>query len=103
MSTSGAEEISFSVRVGLPNSPLRLALLCPITIFVTSESLTYSEICSDPGAEPLCELYVLRKSGLILIIYDRIRLHIDGGKSCMKDLSHLCGGVYNPCIGRRRG
>ena len=41
------------------------------------------------GTELLRELYVLRKSGLILIIYDRIRLHIDGGKSCMKDLSHL--------------
>ena len=58
---------------------------------------------NDLGAESLRELYVLRKPGLILIIYDRIRLHIDGGKSCMKDLSHLCGGVYNPCIGRRRG
>ena len=58
---------------------------------------------NDLGAEPLRELYVLRKPGLILIIYDRIRLHIDGGKSCMKDLSHLCGGVYDPCIGRRRG
>jgi len=58
---------------------------------------------NDLGAEPLRELYVLRKSGLIFIIYDRIRLHIDGGKSCMKDLSHFCGGVYDPCIGRRRG
>ena len=38
---------------------------------------------NDLGAEFLRELYVLRKSGLILIIYDRIRLHIDGGKSCM--------------------
>ena len=55
---------------------------------------------NDLGAEPLRELYVLRKSGLILIIYDRIRLHIDGGKFCMKNFSHLCGGMYDPCIGR---
>lgn len=88
--------------------PLRLALLCPITIFVTSESLTYSEICSATFSP--CVITISRrafaravcsaKSGLILIIYDRIRLHIDGGKSCMKNLSHLCGGVYDPCIGR---
>ncbi len=82
--------MSFSVRVGLPNSPLRLALLlsdhdfCDIgkpDIFRDLQRYILAVRHNDLGAEPLRELYVLRKPGLILIIYDRIRLHIDGGKS----------------------
>ena len=53
---------------------------------------------NDLGAEPLRELYVLRKSGLILIIYNRIRLHIDGGKSCPQRFCHSCGGMYDLCV-----
>ena len=55
---------------------------------------------NDLSAKPLRKLNVLFKPQPIFFAFNRIGLHIDGGKFCMKNFSHLCGGMYDPCIGR---